>query len=385
MKICFQTKTWGEGTGWFAQELASALAENGADVIYVAPKAVPAERDPKHPRVTRYVSRRELGNGPLLPRVLSSLARVRDGIFGCLSARLQTNTYLFSIPDPMPFFLPLQAMLRLLGARVYLIVHDATPHAWAGRARPPFWGRLALILSYRLSSHLIATTRDCRDEMIYRYNLSPARISVLPHGLFALGAPRDLPGNGNLLVFGSLRRNKQVLESIRAVQACRAQGLKVTLTIAGAPDRADPSYWADCQAEIARAPDGIACDIGFVPDDALEDLIAQSDAVLLPYRGFSSASGVAILMALSQRPLIASATGGIRDLFDTGMTGIALSADAGAEDIAAAISQFCAKPPAIWQQEAQKARAILLKALSWHEIAKGYLAVINQRGAVPGT
>ena len=380
MKICFQTKAWGEGAGWFAQELATGMAKAGGEIIYVAPYAVPAEREPQHSRITRHVSHRERQSGSKIARVLSSLRRVMDGYIGCLKARSSTRTYLFSISDPLPFFIPLQLALAGLGARQFLIVHDAVPHSWVGLKKVPRLQWLGLWTSYRLATHLIATTRDCRDLLHARFGVPHRRISVLPLGAFDIGTPTDLPGQGNLLIFGSLRRNKRVLESIQAVQLCRQRGAPVTLTIAGGLDRADPPYWRECETQIATAPDGITSEIGFVPDERIPELIGQCDAVLLPYRDFSSASAVAILMATSQRPLIATSTGGIRDLFELGMSGIPLAENADVEAIADAIGAFFGRPISEWNVEAAASRDILLRELSWTTIGHRCIEIMRPDG-----
>ncbi|MDZ4069425.1 MAG: glycosyltransferase, partial [Tabrizicola sp.] len=221
MKLCFQTKTWGEGAGWFAQELALGLAEAGARVVYIAPPALPAQRDPRHDNLSRVMTHREAQSGPKPLRVLSSVRRVLGGYAACIRARTATGVYLFSIPDPLVFFLPLLVLLRASGARVFSVVHDPVPHSWPGGVAPSSLKRAVLGVSYRLTTHLIATTGDCRRDLIDRFGVDPSRVSILPHGAFDLGTATDLPGDGELLVFGTLRRNKRVLEAIEAVQLCR--------------------------------------------------------------------------------------------------------------------------------------------------------------------
>lgn len=370
--VCFQTKTWGEGAGWFAQQLALGIAQAGCNVIYVAPQAVPAERDPHHDNLKRSVSNREQQSGSKPTRILSSLKRVFDGYLGCLSARRVTKTFLFSIPDPLGFFIPLQAVLALSGARQFVVVHDALPHSWVGLKQPPLLQYFALKTSYRMATHLIATTSDCRNDLVARFDIRPERIAVLPHGAFDLGQGSELPGHGNVLIFGSLRRNKRILESIKAVQLCRSRGFPARLTIAGGLDRGDPGYWADCQAQIDQAPEGIHTELGFVRDERIPELIADSDVALLPYQEFSSASGVAILMATSQRPVIATDSGGIRDLFDMGMPGVRLLRDASVADIADAIEQVLRRPIDQLRIDTAIARSTLLSALSWETIGEGY-------------
>ncbi|WP_297513818.1 glycosyltransferase family 4 protein [uncultured Caulobacter sp.] len=384
MKVCFQTKAWGEGAGWFAQELALGIAEAGAEVVFVAPPAVPADREPVHPNLQRIFIHRELQAGGKLKRIASSLRRVFDGARQALIWRRKVDVHLFSIPDPLIFFLPLQILLRLLGARHVVVVHDARPHAWAKKGWADGLHYLAIKLSYSLANSLVATTSTNKADLIETFGIDPADIDVLPHGVFDLGEQTSAPGNGKLLVFGALRRNKRILETIKAFQICRAKGMPIRLVIAGGPDRADKEYWADCIKQIEHAPESIDMEIGFVSDARVSELIADCDVALLPYERFSSASGVAILLATSQRPLIATATGGIGDLFELGLSGIPLSEQADVDDIVAAIEVFFSKPVDIWRQEASRARERLLKELSWKEIGIGYLKVLGDRYSHPG-
>lgn len=382
VKLCFQTKAWGEGAGWFAQELALGIARSGGLITFVAPPAVPCAREPKNSNLRRVFTDREAVAGSKFTRALSSLRRVISGYAACAKARFDTNTYLFSIPDPLAFFLPLQLALMATGARHYIVVHDAAPHGWVKKPYAPILHSRALKLSYRLASGLVATTTDCKNELINRFGISPSKISVIAHGVFDIGLPTELPGDRKLLLFGSLRRNKRILEAVRAVQYCISQMHPVRLLIAGAPDRGDAEYWQECLAQIATSPEGIETEIGFVPDERIPDLISQSDAVLLPYRDFSSSSGVAVLMATSQRPLIATSSGGIKDLFAMGMPGIPMAEGASVLDIADAIEQFFARTPDEWRVLASEARAVLIEALSWDNIGIAYIRTIFP-GSIP--
>ena len=216
--VCFYTKTWGEGAGWFAQNLVQALAQTGMVVTFVAPAAVPQAREPKHPNIARITTRRESGAGNKVAGVLSSLGRVLDGVSACIRQRSVSPNYIFSIPDPLVFFLLLQIVLKLTAANQVLIVHDALPHSWSLPRGLRVIQYAALWLSYRLASRLVTTTSDGKSDLVHHFGISDEAIDVIPHGPLELGSPSPLPGNGIFLIFGALRRNKQILECIKAVQ-----------------------------------------------------------------------------------------------------------------------------------------------------------------------
>lgn len=370
--LCIQTKSGVGGSGWFAQELAQAVAEGGTKVIYVAPAAVPSAREPRAVGLTRIVVPAERPGAPIV-RFSSSLRRVFCGYAGALRARRRTRHYLFSIPDPLVFFLPLQILLRLTGARIGLVVHDVLPHAWTLPPSLQFLQRWALILSYRLANWLAPTTGSGRDDLRRVFGIADANIVVIPHGAYLLPDPGPPPGTCSLLLFGGLRRNKGILEAIEAVQQCQAKGLDVRLRIAGAPDRLDLEYWERCLQQIASAPEGISQEIGFVPDDRVRQLMAGTDAVLLPYRDFNSQSGVAVLSVSCARPVIASSVGGIADLFDLGMAGLRLSTSPSAAEIATAISMFASVDSSEWYARASQSRELVNSKIEWSNVAQRYI------------
>lgn len=375
--ICLQTKSGMEGSGWFGQELAEAIAGNGVRVFYVAPPAVPAEREPSSPNIERFVVPREETTGVSKPyRVYTSLRRVWFGVVGCVRARASTRDFLFSIPDPLVFFLPLQILLRILGGRVHLVIHDALPHAWTLPKPFRFIQKLSLWASYRLATRLLPTTRAGQEILLREFGIAPSRIVIVPHGAYIFDHITQPPGSRSLLVFGTLRRNKGVLEAIKAVQLCRERGSTVVLKIAGNPDKLEPEYWETCLAQIALAPEGISTEIGFVPDERVPLLIAESDAVLLPYNNFNSQSGVAMVVVSGARPVIASATGGLAELFELGMAGLSMSSAPMAGEIAEAIEEFFLQSSSHWHDAALAAREQINERLNWHSVGAQYISAM---------
>lgn len=376
------TKGWRSGAAWVAQMIAQAIAEQGATIAYVAPLAHPAEREPHHPNLLRLTTPRELvGRHGRLARARASLSRVAVGLWHVLRLRAATRVFLFSIPEPLVFTLPLFALLRLSGARVLLVVHDAQPHAWSLPARLRRVERWAHAASYRLADSLVALTPTVREALIRDFGIPPGKIAVIPHGPFSLGKATPLPGRQRILLFGSLRRNKNVREVIEGVLLARSRGLNVTLTLAGAPLKLEPGYWDECLAAVARDPQAFDMRPGFLPDEALPGLIAEVDAFVLAYRDFNSQSGVGILAAMAGRPVIGTRSGGLGELFDIGMAGEIVSEPVTAETVADALQAFLARPVSEWQERADEAVKRISAHLDWHRIADAYIALA--RGAAP--
>jgi glycosyltransferase involved in cell wall biosynthesis len=378
-EICVMTKAWRSGAAWVAQMLAQAIAEQGATIAFVAPLADPAERDPKHARLTRITPPRELlGSHPKMKRVKASLSRIAGSILPVLRLRSTTRNFIFSIPEPLLFTLPLLAILRLTGARVIFIVHDAQPHAWALPQSLRRVERSAHALSYRLSTVLVTLTPAARDALVRDFGISPSKVHVIPHGPFSLGEASPIPGSGRLLTFGSLRRNKSVLEVIRGVILARRQGADVTLVLAGEPLKQEPGYWEECLAAIAEDPDGFDVREGFLPDEALPGLIATVDCFMLAYQNFNSQSGVGVLAALAGRPVIGTRSGGLDELFDRGLAGEIIEGDVTPESVARAIMAFRQKDIEEWRVLARDGVSSITETLRWDRIADEYIALCRK-------
>jgi glycosyltransferase involved in cell wall biosynthesis len=378
-EICLMTKAWRSGAAWVAQMIAQAIAEQGASIAFVAPRADPVSREPSHSNLTRIVTPRELiGQHGKARRAVASLQRIFGGLAAICRLRLTTRTFIFSIPEPLVFTLPLFALLRLTGARVIFIAHDAQPHAWALGERFRFMERGAHALSYRLASTVVALTPTVRDALARDFSVPVDKIAIIPHGPFSIGDVEPMPGTGRLLIFGSLRRNKSILEAIEGTIIARKAGQRVTLVLVGEPLKEEGAYWDQCRAAIAADPAGFDVRVGFLPDEALPELIGSVDAFVLAYQNFNSQSGVGVLAALAGRPVIGTRSGGLGELFDRGMAGTVID-KATPEDIAAAISSFYGRSAAEWQSAASDGALRIAKSLRWDSIADQYIRLARNQ------
>lgn len=372
--IALYTKIWmSGGTGLFAQELAAGIVEAHGEVIFIAPEAEQSRFEMPRPGLTRFRPRRELKSGPRAKRILVSLARIGGSMLGLARARLRTRIFVVSIPDPFVFALPMFFLLRLSGARIVYIEHDPIPHAWHLPPRLRFIERAVFRATYALSSSIVVLSEASRQTLLDAYRLDTRRVTVIEHGVFPLGDPTDAPGNGQLLLFGTLRRNKGIREAIAGVAAARANGAKVHLTIAGAPSPLEPDYWADCNALARAHADAVTLEIGYVDDRRLQDLIRSSDAFLLPYRAFNSQSGVAVLASSNRRIVIGSRAGGIGDLIADGMAAIPIEEPVDEDAVAQAVAAFARIPIGEWNARAEAYRNHALATRGWPAIGAHYV------------
>ncbi len=378
-EVCVWTKAWRSGTAWVAQCLAQSIAEVGGEITFVAPLAEPESRDPVHLNLTRVFLPREIvDGGSKARRILASLSRIFGGWRALFAERFRRRTFIVTIPDPLLFTLPMFAIMRLSGAHILFIAHDAVPHAWRFSERFRRFERGAHALSYRLATAVIVLTPQLKSALVEGYRLNPEKVRVIPHGPFTLNDVPALPGNGQFLQFGTIRRNKCVLEVIRGVILARKIDPGIVLVIAGEPHPFELDYWTECQAAIAEDPAGFKIQAGFFPDKELPALVGAVDAFVLAYRDFDSQSGVGIMAGVSGRPVIATNSGGLSELFAGGMCGETIQVPVTPEGIRNSIAAFRAQSVEEWRERSRRGAERLRASLSWDKIGQAYLSLVRE-------
>ena len=230
---------------------------------------------------------------------------------------------------------------------------------------------------YWLASTVVCLTPAVGDALARDFGVNKAKVQVIPHGPFVLNTMTQLPGQGRLLVFGSLRRNKSVLEVIKGVILARRRGADVSLILAGEPLKQEQGYWDECLAAIAEEPEAFDVRAGFLSDEALPGVIAEVDAFVLAYQDFNSQSGVGVLAAMAGRPVIGTRSGGLDELFVRGMAGQQVDMPVTPEGVADAIVAFRARPTAAWQEEAEAGVDKVAGGLSWNAIGQDYVRLVR--------
>lgn len=201
------------------------------------------------------------------------------------------------MPDPIISPL-LFLLLRLSGARVLLVVHDPFPHGLTITERSSWLLRLKLKILYLTKSALIILTEGGKKVVNQQFGVNLSKIFPIPHPGFGSIVEKPIEGTGRLLVFGSIRPDKNILEVILAVKQARLRWPTLRLHIAGNPGGGNEAYWATCLAAIQDDPAGFVIDARFIQESEIPGIIADSDAFVLAYQNFESQSGVAVLAGL---------------------------------------------------------------------------------------
>jgi glycosyltransferase involved in cell wall biosynthesis len=208
-------------------------------------------------------------------------------------------------------------VLRLLGARVVLTLHNLHSHESADPAREVLvLSRLAAAASTVLAHSDGAARRICQTYP----HMHRGRVTVVPHpnydGCYAppqqvmTALPVEAGPRLNVLYFGHIRPYKGVEQAVAAVQGLRRPDVR--LTVAGRV--ADPSLAAQLE-QAAAADDRIVLELGAVEDERVFPLFAAADVVIVPFRRTLSSGSIVLALTLG-RPVITTPEAQVLDLLD---------------------------------------------------------------------
>jgi len=172
---------------------------------------------------------------------------------------------------------------RLCGVRVVWTLHNVVPHS------PIFTddrrARRRLVDACDL---VIAHSAPALDDLELRTGATPRHARVIPLGPFAARAPRvPRRATRHVAFFGKIERYKGV-EELLAAFAALPHGSPLHLTVAGACTDAALRH----RIEHAAAPLGarVTLRIEHVPEPAVDHLLADVDALVLPFRAVTTTS-----------------------------------------------------------------------------------------------
>ncbi len=282
---------------------------------------------------------------------------------------------IFHVQFPLYFPLGLASFLvaKARGSRVIFTAHDPVPHKWLLPESLRILERGTLGFAYDLSDVIIVHNEADRNVLVQEFGQPASKISIVPHGPLSLGAPVRAFTASNcleLLLFGSIREDKGIHLAIEAVDQLNRRGKPVRLTIAGALANARESeYWDRCKELIAQAADCIRVEERFIADDELPALIGVCHAVLLPYTGTNSESGVAALALANERAIIARNLGGLGTLLSAADLGVPIEAPT-APAVADAIEAALDLGLDVLQQKGKVGAELMNSTRSWTEIGK---------------
>lgn len=375
-RIIMHTPEPAGGMAYYVAELVMALAHSGAPVVLLCPanfeyKAKVCAAGAK----VVHAPCRETSKQGLIQRIQRNFRfAAKTALVQFRLVRRSDIVHLqdtFNLPLGLAFFL----LPILRGGSVVFTAHDPLPHRWLFPRGFRWLERGILQLACHLSDCIIVHNETGKEVLVSQLHQPANRIFVIPHGPYANAAEGGLAYPEfdclRLLAFGSIRENKGLHLAIQAVQlSASAARIPVRLTIAGGLHNAgEARYWQTCKQLIAAKPDGIEVIEGHIADNEVGPLLARHHAVLLPYTEFFAESGVANLALSHQRPILATASGGLGDLIDQGRCGIPIALPT-AEAVAGAIAAAVQAGPERLHKMGIAGGEFIRQARSWDSIAR---------------
>ena len=183
-----------------------------------------------------------------------------------------------------------------------LTQHNLYPHNSSELKKKKYHERMQNVKAY--FSHFIVHTKSSKYEFCEEYDIGYEKVSVVYHGIFE---PKNLPDRKSplspvrFLIFGVQSKYKGTDIVVDAIDLLPNMIRKeIHVTIAGKTD----GYLFNEKKDVAKQL-GIEWINRFISDEELNQLIIDSDVIMLPYRSISQ-SGVLLLSLSFKKHIIAS-------------------------------------------------------------------------------
>lgn len=217
--------------------------------------------------------------------------------------------------------------LRAAGRRIVLTAHDVVP--FDARRGDLIWLRRL----YHLADQIIVHANSNREVMLQTFGVDSDKVHVIPMGPYLQWASQHSlpsatargylgldPDRPVLLFFGQIKRVKGLQHLIRAFRLVADEHPTVQLVIAG-PEWKEPFAEYAALIEQLGLSDRVRTRIEYVSDEELSWYYSAADVVALPYTEVYQSA--VLYMAYSfERPVIASAVGGLVEVVKDGETGL---------------------------------------------------------------
>jgi glycosyltransferase involved in cell wall biosynthesis len=256
------------------------------------------------------------------------------------------------------------------GWRVIFTCHD--PFIPIG-SMPRLLGRFYRLLCE--SANAVIVHGPSAGKILEDKGIRPDRIKIVPPGpptLFpasdrsearrALQIDSEIPV---LLFFGYIKPYKGLAVLLRSLPRVKAAAGKVILLIGG--ELMEPrSRYRDLIEKLGLADD-VRWSDGYVSDQVGSLCFAAADAVVLPYIQ-ASHSGVVLTAYAYQKPVVASAVGGVPEMVEDGISGL-LVPPGNPDALARAIIEVLGNK-AMADKMALRGRQLISSRFNWDEIAR---------------
>lgn len=244
----------------------------------------------------------------------------------------------------------------------------------------------------RTADHVIVPSNAARRDVLAAYQLDPARVHAVHHGLDPCFKPEATGGRAlvarmrgrreapYVLFAATLHPRKNIAVLRDAMQGLAAEGFPHALVIAGRPPGDRPT-WAELEraasAELPGAP-GRVLHVGQPSDWDLAALMADADAVCLPslYEGF----GLTALEAMAcGAPVVVSDRGALPEV--VGDAGVVVYPSA--EAVKGALRRVLTDRALA--QRLRHAGVERARLFSWEKTAAGWFEVLRVAAGSPYT
>lgn len=235
--------------------------------------------------------------------------------------------YVPTIQGPV-YFSILKALGKRSKAKKIILCHNVIQHS------PGPADKQIVQQVFKLADEILVHNEPQR-KLAEQYTKTPIVMSGLPPHY--VGTPKELTGKESLryqlLFFGLVRKYKGIDVLLKAL----AQVPDVKLVVAG-------EMWGkqqealDMQIRELQLGDRVELRPGYVADEAVSDLFANADALVLPYRS-GTGSWNAKLGFYHHRPVIATTIGSFSETVRNGIDGLLCEPD-DPESLAAALKRF---------------------------------------------
>lgn len=363
--IIVASMAWDGGMGRFTRELAAVLNTH-VPVTLIAPP-MNEEPDVAQRRTFAHPDRTQ----PFFLRAIRLILMNIGLAWHVLqTARKGVPFLLVDLHPTIPLsYLPALAA-RAKGAVTILNLHDFLPHKF--RYPKPFHGleRKMRMAIYRGFDRLVVLTEKQEQRLQEEAKVSQKHIARITHGAFRVAdiAPPmgDMPDR--FMLFGAARQNKGVQEALLALKQLRAERDNIAIRVYLTPHREEAEYWAECE-QILQDLGDIELHVGFVPEENLSAAFSHVDAILCPYQGFDSQSGISVLAVSSGIPLICNKAASVPEITSENDKWPLIDEPADVDKVCTALNAFLAVPRAERLVEAKRLQDLSLKRDEWSDAA----------------
>jgi glycosyltransferase involved in cell wall biosynthesis len=302
----------------YAHNLTFALAQRPSiDKIYViADQAIGGGKNPAENRKV-VVQRVWKPDNPSIFNIARKLIELKPDIvhFNVIFRSFGKNN-LANITG-----LSLIPLSRILGFKVLVSIHNIADTANLKKfdIKPSLLNKTGLFVATRLvcsAQTVVVLVRSYTTILKKRYHHSGA--IYIPHGVATGTTPKVDPEQKVILVFGHMGPHKGLPLLLEAFKQLQEEGVNVKLLVAGTDHPNYPNYLDKYKKQNLSNVEFV----GYVAEEALEDLFKIADVVVMPYLAVSGTSGVFHLACGFGTPIVSSDLPEIHEILSEGASAV---------------------------------------------------------------